>query len=172
VTPRYRLGVDIGGTFTDAILINELTGEIRVGKVPSTPLDPSQGFMEATHRMLREADLAPDEVRFVVHGTTIATNTIIEGKVARAGFITTDGFRDLLEIQRQIRPTLYDLQFEKPQPLVPRHLLWYPGAARRTRKDTHPTRWERSEASGRATSTGRRRSHCGLFASRLRQPDS
>lgn len=124
MTPRYRLGVDIGGTFTDAILINELTGEIRVGKVPSTPLDPSQGFMEATHRMLREADLAPDEVRFVVHGTTIATNTIIEGKVARAGFITTDGFRDLLEIQRQIRPTLYDLQFEKPQPLVPRHLCF------------------------------------------------
>lgn len=124
MTSTYRLGVDIGGTFTDAILINEQTGEIRVGKVPSTPKDPSQGFMEATHRMLREADLSPNEVRFVVHGTTVATNTIIEGKAARTGFITTDGFRDLLEIQRQIRPTLYDLQFKKPRPLVPRHLCF------------------------------------------------
>ena len=121
---RYRLGVDIGGTFTDATLINEETGEIRVGKVPSTPQDPSHGFMEATHRILREADVSPDEVGYVVHGTTVATNSIIEGKVARTGFVTTDGFRDLLEIQRQIRPSLYDLQFEKPRPLTPRYLCF------------------------------------------------
>ena len=121
---RYRLGVDIGGTFTDATLINEQTGEIRVGKVPSTPQDPSHGFMEATHRILREADVSPDEVGYVVHGTTVATNSIIEGKVARTGFVTTDGFRDLLEIQRQIRPSLYDLQFEKPRPLTPRYLCF------------------------------------------------
>ena len=124
MTYKYRLGVDIGGTFTDATLINETTGEIRVGKVPSTPQDPSQGFMEATHRILREADVSPNEVEYVVHGTTVATNSIIEGKVARTGFITTDGFRDLLEIQRQIRPSLYDLQFEKPRPLVPRYLCF------------------------------------------------
>ena len=121
---RYRLGVDIGGTFTDATLINEETGEIRVGKVPSTPQDPSHGFMEATHRILREAGVSPDEVGYVVHGTTVATNSIIEGKVARTGFITTDGFRDLLEIQRQIRPSLYDLHFEKPRPLTPRYLCF------------------------------------------------
>ena len=96
MTYKYRLGVDIGGTFTDATLINETTGEIRVGKVPSTPQDPSQGFMEATHRILREANVSPNEVEYVVHGTTVATNSIIEGKVARTGFITTDGFRDLL----------------------------------------------------------------------------
>ena len=124
MTFRYRLGVDIGGTFTDATLINEETGEIRVGKVPSTPQDPSHGFMEATHRILREADVSPDEVGYVVHGTTVATNSIIEGKVARTGFITTDGFRDLLEIQRQIRPSLYDLHFEKPRPLTPRYLCF------------------------------------------------
>ena len=124
MTSRYRLGVDIGGTFTDATLINEVTGEIRVGKVPSTPKDPSHGFMEATDRMLRQAGVSPDEVGYVVHGTTVATNSIIEGRVARTGFITTDGFRDLLEIQRQIRPTLYDLQFEKPRPLVPRYLCF------------------------------------------------
>ena len=121
---RYRLGVDIGGTFTDATLINEETGEIRVGKVPSTPQDPSHGFMEATHRILREAGVSPAEVSYVVHGTTVATNSIIEGKVARTGFVTTDGFRDLLEIQRQIRPSLYDLQFEKPRPLTPRYLCF------------------------------------------------
>ncbi len=124
MTFKYRLGVDIGGTFTDATLINETTGEIRVGKVPSTPKDPSLGFLEATHRMLRQAGVSPDEVEYVVHGTTVATNAIIEGKVARTGFITTDGFRDLLEIQRQIRPTLYDLLFEKPRPLVPRYLCF------------------------------------------------
>ena len=124
MTSRYRLGIDIGGTFTDATLINENTGEIRVGKVPSTPQDPSIGFMNATDRMLREASVSPDEVEYVVHGTTVATNAIIEKKVAPTGFITTDGFRDLLEIQRQIRPTLYDLHFEKPRPLVPRYLCF------------------------------------------------
>lgn len=120
----YRLGIDIGGTFTDATLIDEITGEIRIAKVSSTPRDPSIGFLEATHRILHQAKIEPREVRYVVHGTTVATNAIIEGKIAATGFITTDGFRDLLEIQRQIRPSLYDLQFEKPKPLVPRYLCF------------------------------------------------
>ncbi|MBI5877895.1 MAG: hydantoinase/oxoprolinase family protein [Chloroflexi bacterium] len=120
----YRLGIDIGGTFTDAMLINEETGEIRIGKVSSTPRDPSLGFLEASARILREAAVSPGDVRYVVHGTTVATNAIIEGKLASTGFITTEGFRDLLEIQRQIRPSLYDLQFEKPRPLVPRYLCF------------------------------------------------
>ncbi len=124
MTSRYRLGIDIGGTFTDATLINENTGEISVGKVPSTPEDPSVGFMNAADRMLRDTSVSPDEVEYLVHGTTVATNAIIEKKVAPTGFITTDGFRDLLEIQRQIRPTLYDLHFEKPRPLVPRYLCF------------------------------------------------
>ncbi|MBI3979953.1 MAG: hydantoinase/oxoprolinase family protein, partial [Chloroflexi bacterium] len=117
----YRLGVDIGGTFTDATLIDETTGEVRIGKVSSTPKDPSIGFLQATHRILQTAAVAPAEVAYVVHGTTVATNSIIEGKVARTGLITTDGFRDMLEIARQMRPSLYDLQFEKPRPLVPRY---------------------------------------------------
>ncbi|MBI3980009.1 MAG: hydantoinase/oxoprolinase family protein [Chloroflexi bacterium] len=118
----YRLGVDIGGTFTDAMLIDEQTGEIRIGKVPSTPRDPSIGFLNATERMLRTAQVAPEAISYVVHGTTVATNAIIEGKGARTGFITTQGFRDILEIQRQIRPVLYDVMFDKPKPLVPRYL--------------------------------------------------
>src|SRR6202165_2871303 len=123
----YRVGIDIGGTFTDATLIDEDSGEVRIGKVSSTPHDPSIGFHEATRRILREARVAPADVRYVVHGTTVATNAIIEGKTARTGFITTDGFRDMLEIQRQIRPSLYDLNFEKPRPLVPRDLCFEVG---------------------------------------------
>ena len=122
MTDRYRLGVDIGGTFTDAILVNESTGETRTGKVPSTPSDPSVGFLQVVDRMLREGSVAPAAVRYLVHGTTVATNAIIEGRLARTGFVTTEGFRDLLEIQTGIRPVLYDLQFQKLPPLVPRHL--------------------------------------------------
>jgi N-methylhydantoinase A len=121
MNPKYRLGIDIGGTFTDATLVDEVTGEVHTGKVLTTPQDHSRGFMEAVRRLLSESQAPPEEVRFVVHGTTVATNAIIEGQVAATGFVTTEGFRDLLEIARQVRPSLYDLHFEKPRPLVPRH---------------------------------------------------
>jgi N-methylhydantoinase A len=120
----YRLGIDIGGTFTDAILWDDAGGAPRIAKVPSTPHDPSEGFLDAARQIVNAARLTPDEVELIVHGTTVATNAIIEGKTARTGFVTTRGFRDLLEIQRQIRPSLYDLQFEKPTPLVPRDLCF------------------------------------------------
>jgi N-methylhydantoinase A len=119
--PTHRLGVDIGGTFTDAILIDESTGHVQISKVPSTPDDPSRGFLNAVTRILEEAVVAPEALSYVVHATTVATNSIIEGKLAPTGFITTDGFRDLLEIQRQIRASIYDVHFQKPPPLVPRH---------------------------------------------------
>ena len=115
-----RLAIDIGGTFTDATLIDEETGEVSIAKVLTTPSDPSEGFMEAAERALAEGSVAAGDVTFVVHATTVATNAIIEGKIARSGFVTTEGFRDLLEIARQVRPTLYDTQFEKAAPLVPR----------------------------------------------------
>ena len=118
----HRLGVDIGGTFTDAILIDEETGEFRISKVSSTPTDPSEGFLHATDRILASAGADPGSLRYVVHGTTVATNAIIQRRIARTALITTDGFRDVLEIGRQIRPSLYDIQFEKPVPLVPRYL--------------------------------------------------
>src|SRR6185312_8116887 len=113
-----RVAIDIGGTFTDATLIDEQSGAASIAKVLSTPADPSEGFMHAFRRALGEQEAA--DVRFVVHATTVATNAIIEGKIARSGFVTTEGFRDLLEIARQVRPTLYDTQFEKAPPLVPR----------------------------------------------------
>jgi len=115
-----RLAIDIGGTFTDATLIDEETGAVSIAKVLSTPVDPSLGFMAAAERILAESDVAAADVHFVVHATTVATNSIIEGTIARGGFVTTEGFRDLLEIQRQTRPTLYDTRFEKTPPLVPR----------------------------------------------------
>ncbi len=124
MTDQFRLGVDIGGTFTDAILLNESTGELQTGKVPSTPSDPSVGFLNVVDRMLEDASVKPETVRYVVHGTTVATNAIIEGNLAKTAFITTYGFRDLLEIQTGIRPVLYDLQFEKIKPLVPRYLCF------------------------------------------------
>ena len=124
VTDQYRLGIDIGGTFTDGILLNETTGEIRTAKVPSTPADPSDGFLHVLRRMLDDGQAEPDAVKYVVHGTTVATNAIIEGNLAKTAFITTEGFRDLLEIQTGIRPTLYDLQFQKLKPLVPRYLCF------------------------------------------------
>ena len=115
-----RLAVDIGGTFTDATLIDEETGGVAIAKVLTTPSDPSEGFMQAVERALAEGGVDAGAVGFVVHATTVATNAIIEGKIARSGFVTTEGFRDLLEIARQVRPSLYDTQFEKAKPLVPR----------------------------------------------------
>jgi N-methylhydantoinase A len=115
-----RVAVDIGGTFTDATLIDENSGSVSIAKTLTTPTDPSEGFMRAVERALEDAAAGAPQVGFVVHATTVATNAIIEGKVARSGFVTTEGFRDLLEIARQVRPSLYDTQFEKPKPLVPR----------------------------------------------------
>jgi N-methylhydantoinase A len=115
-----RLAVDIGGTFTDATLIDEETGAVSIAKVLTTPADPSEGFMRAVDRALADGGVTAAQVGFVVHATTVATNAIIEGKIARGGFVTTEGFRDLLEIARQVRPSLYDTQFEKVTPLVPR----------------------------------------------------
>ena len=121
---RFRLGVDIGGTFTDAVLLSEASGATRIAKVPSTPADPARGFLNAVERILSDGDVAPDAISYLVHGTTVATNSLIERKTPRTAFITTEGFRDMLEIGRQVRPTLYDIHFEKPPPLVPRNLCF------------------------------------------------
>ncbi len=119
-----RLGIDIGGTFTDAVMMEESTGQIRLVKMPSTPQDPSVGFMNVIERALKESRIPAAHISYSAHGTTVATNTIIEGKGARAALITTEGFRDIFDIARQIRPKLYDIFCEKPKPLVPRYLCY------------------------------------------------
>lgn len=119
---RYRIGIDVGGTFTDGILFHEEEKKLYYSKVPSTPLDPSLGFLDNLKLLLGRGRVSPEEICFFVHGTTVATNAIIEGKTAKTALIITRGFKDILEIAFQIRPKLYNLSVKKPPPLVPRDL--------------------------------------------------
>jgi N-methylhydantoinase A len=112
-----RVGVDVGGTFTDVVTVAD--GAIRVAKTPSTPDAPEAGVVTGLEAA-SEAGRALDAVAFLGHGTTVATNAVLEGTWADAGLVTTEGFRDALEIGRQERPDLYDLRAEKPDPVIPR----------------------------------------------------
>ena len=116
-----RVGVDVGGTFTDVVLLGD-DGRMAARKVSSTPEDYSRGIAEGVAAALADCGATPGDVASVVHATTVATNTILEQKGARTGLITTRGFRDVLEMRRLRIPVMYDLQYEKPPPLVPRHL--------------------------------------------------
>lgn len=118
----YRLGIDTGGTFTDLALIDDATGESRLYKLSSTPADPSEAIVQGIREILTAAALRVTDVSYLGHGTTVATNAVIEGKVARTALIATDGFRDVVEIARQRRPDLYNLDIDKPRPLAPRDL--------------------------------------------------
>ena len=122
VAGAIRLGVDIGGTFTDLVLLNEETGAFEVTKVPSQPEDPAGALIAAVDRALEWAGAAPEAVTLLSHGTTIVTNAVLEGKLARTALITTKGFRDVLEIGRHLRPDMYDLFQDKPLPIVSREL--------------------------------------------------
>src|SRR5579863_2051510 len=119
---KLRLGVDTGGTFTDAVILDEESGAFTIDKVPSTPSDPSASFGKIVAAALASSGAPAESVTYLVHGTTVATNCIIEGKMAKCGLITTQGFRDILEIARQIKPEPFNIFFEKPRPLIPRHL--------------------------------------------------
>jgi N-methylhydantoinase A len=114
-----RVGVDIGGTFTD-IVLSLADGSLRVSKVSSTPDDPGVAVIDGLAALLRTANVAPGAIAEVVHGTTVASNTILQKAGAPTGLITTRGFRDVLEIGRVRTPDLYDLAWDKPQPLVAR----------------------------------------------------
>ncbi len=109
------VGVDTGGTFTDIVLLQD--GKLRVLKMLSTPDDPSRAIIDGVRQLG-----ALESLKVMVHGSTVATNAVLEGKGAVTGLITTAGFRDVLEIGRQTRPKLYDLRVQKVPPLVPREL--------------------------------------------------
>src|ERR687887_2363582 len=111
-----RVGVDVGGTFTDLVAL--VDGRVVTAKVPSTPANQADGVLGA----LRAAALEPDRVAAFAHGSTVATNALLERRGARTALVTTEGFRDLIEIARQQRPALYDLARDRPPPLVPREL--------------------------------------------------
>jgi len=118
--PTYRLGIDIGGTFTDAVLVNELTGEINNLKVPSNRREPWKAVLAALHRIARDHEVDPGAIRYFVHGTTLATNTIIERSGAPTGLLVTEGFKDILEIGRMRMPDVLDFSAEALKPLVSR----------------------------------------------------
>jgi N-methylhydantoinase A len=120
----FRIGVDIGGTFTDLVVLDERAGEVRTLKVPSTPHDPSQAVLNAVRRLHGEFGIDLAQVTQFTHATTVACNTILEGSGARTGLLVTDGFRDVLQIQRHKRFRLFDLAYKKIPPLVPRHLIY------------------------------------------------
>jgi N-methylhydantoinase A len=99
-----RLGVDVGGTFTDLLLLDEGRGRIFTAKVPSTPKDSSIGVLNGIEKICREAGIKPSEIAEVMHGTTVATNTVLTGSGARVGLVTTKGYRDTLQIARSYVP--------------------------------------------------------------------
>src|SRR5713226_46513 len=117
----YRVGIDIGGTFTDLLMVGE-DGHAVIGKTLTTPGDPSLAVESALNQALRDAAVESREIRTLVHGTTLVTNAIIERKGAPTALLTTIGFRDALEIGREHRYELYDLNLELPKPLIPRYL--------------------------------------------------
>ena len=118
-TMSQRLAGDIGGTFTDGVL--EHDGELMTSKVLTTPTAPEEGVLVGIEEVLAKSGTAPSDIDMLLHGTTLATNAIIERKGANVALITTDGFRDVLEIGYESRFNQYDIFIEKPTPLVPRH---------------------------------------------------
>ena len=119
-TRNIRLAADIGGTFTDVVL--DAGGERRTRKVLTTPAEPEMGVLEGISLVLGDAGLQFSDIDVFVHGTTLATNAIIERRGARTALIATEGFRDVLEIGTESRYDQYDLWLQKPAPLVPREL--------------------------------------------------
>jgi len=115
-----RLGVDIGGTFTDVAL--EACGRRHSAKILTTPEAPERAVLEAIGTVLRETALAPADLSIIIHGTTLATNAIIERKGAKTALLTTEGFRDTIEIRHENRFEQYDVNIDLPPPLVPRRL--------------------------------------------------
>jgi N-methylhydantoinase A/oxoprolinase/acetone carboxylase beta subunit len=116
----YRLGCDIGGTFTDFVLLNDQTGEIKIYKCLTTPKDPSDAVEHGIREMEKKSPGFVENMDEVIHGTTLVINSIIERKGSKTGLITTKGFRDVLEIGRGIRYAPYDIFAEFPKPLIPR----------------------------------------------------
>ena len=115
-----RIGVDIGGTFTDIVLFTD-RGRTISRKTPSTPAHPEQAVLTGIRLALGDAGLEPGDIVTVLHGTTVGSNAILQKRGGRTGLVTTRGFRDVLEIGRLRTPGMFDLSWDKPEPLVPRH---------------------------------------------------
>lgn len=117
---KLRVAVDTGGTFTDLCMFDEKTGRFSVAKVPSTPDNPALAVIDGIKKALENLNAEPENIAFFIHGTTVATNALLEGKGARVALVTTAGFEDVIIIGRQSRPKLYDHWARRPKPLVSR----------------------------------------------------
>jgi N-methylhydantoinase A len=122
---HLRIGIDTGGTFTDVVAYDERSGQLTTTKTPSTPADPAEGFIAGIHKMLGLLGASGEDITAVCHGTTVATNQLLEGKLAELGFITTEGYEFVLEIARQSVPDGYGNSYfwVKPDRIVPAHLV-------------------------------------------------
>ena len=118
---NYRIGVDIGGTFTDVVLLDVNTHEIRFAKVSSTPHDPADGFFSGVEKALTETGRDAGAVTGILHGSTVATNAVLERTGSHMGLLVTQGYRDMLEIGRAYIPGIFTnyMRWEKPERLVP-----------------------------------------------------
>jgi N-methylhydantoinase A len=121
---RYRVGVDVGGTFTDFVLIDGTTGKQAVGKILTSTEDPSEAVEEGLVELLEREGVAASQLQTVIHGTTLVTNALIERRGAKTALLTTEGFRDAVAIGTEHRYDMYDIFIEKPEPLVPRSLRY------------------------------------------------
>lgn len=117
-----RLGIDIGGTFTDVVLVDQHTSQAFIGKALTTPREPAVGVLNGLEKIVRKSGIEPARIANIIHATTLVTNALIERKGARTGLITTQGMRDLLEIGREQKYELYDIFLRMPEPLVPANL--------------------------------------------------
>src|SRR3954470_7154768 len=121
---RYRVTVDTGGTFSDFVYLNEDTGEVTISKVPSTPDDPSRAILQGIESLIGQG-VAPADISYFCHGTTVGTNALLEGKGVRAGLLVTEGFRGIYEVAEQCRPhgsAIFDIFYDRPPLLVPESL--------------------------------------------------
>src|ERR1700731_5281734 len=122
--PRYRIAVDTGGTFSDFVYLNEDTGAVSVGKIPSTPDDPSRAILQGVEALIGQGVPAAD-VGYFCHGTTVGTNALLEGKGVKTGLLVTEGFRGIYEAAEQARPygaAIFDVMYDKPALLAPQSL--------------------------------------------------
>ena len=121
----YRLGIDVGGTFTDFVLVDQ-DGQVTESKTPSTPDEPGEAIEIGLNDLAEKVSISVSDLlancHLLIHGTTVAINTVLERKGGRTALVVTSGFRDVLQIGRQDRPHLYDWRVRRPEPLVPRHL--------------------------------------------------
>ena len=118
---RFRVTVDTGGTFSDFVYLNEETGAVTIAKLPSTPDDPSRAILAGLEALLADGVAATD-IGYFCHGTTVGTNALLEGKGVRTGLLVTEGFRGVYPVGEQARPygtAIFDVMYDKPEPLVP-----------------------------------------------------